>query len=124
MDLSTLTALTWIDLIVAAALTGLAKTAVPGLASIAATLFALVLPAKESTGVMLALLIIGDAIALWAYRRDANTAVLRRLVPSMLVGVCLGAPLRAVSVQTQMRRVIGAILLPTERGSFPCREAS
>lgn len=81
MDLSTLTALTWIALI-------------------------------------------ADVIALWAYRRDASTAVLRRLVPSMLVGVCLGAPLRAVSAQTQMRRVIGAILLPTERGSFPCCEAS
>ena len=124
MELPTLTALTWVALIVAAALTGLAKTNVPGLASIAAALFALMLPAKESTGVMLTLLLIGDAIALWAYRRDANTAILRSLVPSMLVGVCLGAPLRAVSVQTQMRRVIGAILLPTERGSFPCREAS
>ena len=124
MDLSTLTALTWVALIVAAALTGLAKTNVPGLASIAAALFALMLPAKESTGVMLVFLPIADAIALWAYRRDANTAVLRRLVPSILVGVCLGAPLRAVSAQTQMRRVIGAILLPTERGSFPCREAS
>ena len=124
MDLSTLTALTWVALIVAAALTGLAKTNVPGLASIAAALFALMLPAKESTGVMLVFLPIADVIALWAYRRDANTAVLRSLVPSMLVGVCLGAPLRAVSVQTQMRRVIGAILLPTERGSFPCREAS
>lgn len=57
MDLSTLTALTWVALI-------------------ASALFALVLPAKESTGVMLALLLMGDAIALWAYRRDANTAVL------------------------------------------------
>ena len=66
MDLSTLTALTWIALIAAAALIGLAKTAVPGLASVAAALFALVLPAKESTGVMLALLLIGDMIALWA----------------------------------------------------------
>ena len=76
MELPTLTTRTWVALIVAAALTGLTKTAVPELASIAATLFALVLPAKESTGVMLALLLIGDAIALWAYRRDANTAVL------------------------------------------------
>ncbi len=74
-------------LIAAAALTGLAKTAVPGLASVTAALFALVLPAKESTGVMLALLLIGDAITLWAYRRDANTAVLRRLVPSVLARV-------------------------------------
>lgn len=73
MDLSTLTTLTWGVLALAAALTGLANTAIPGLASVAAALFALVLPAKESTGVMLALLLIGDAIALWAYRRDANT---------------------------------------------------
>lgn len=105
MDLSTLIALTWVALI-------------------AAALFALALPAKEPTGVMFVFLPIADVIALWAYRRDTNTAVLRCLVPSMLVGVCLGAPLRAVSAQTQMRRVIGAILLPTERGSFPCREAS
>ena len=55
--------------------------------------------------------LIADVIALWAYRRDANTAVLQRLVPSMLVGVCLGAPLRAVSAQAQMRRVIGAFRL-------------
>ena len=42
---------------------------------------------KESTGVMLALLLIGDAIALWAYCRDANTEALRRLIPSVLTGV-------------------------------------
>lgn len=60
---------------------------------------------------MLALLLIGDAIALWTYRRDANTAVLRRLVPSVLARVGLGALLLAVSTQAQMRRAIGAILL-------------
>ncbi|MGP1498180.1 MAG: sulfite exporter TauE/SafE family protein [Schaalia odontolytica] len=110
MELSTLSSLTWVALVAAAALTGLAKTAVPRLASVAAALFALALPAKESTGVMLALLLIGDAIALWAYRRDANTAVLRRLVPSVLAGVGLGALLLAVSTQEHMRRAIGLIL--------------
>ena len=59
-----------------------------------------------------ALILIGDTVALWAYRRDANSAVLRRLVPSVLAGVGLGALLLAVSTQAQMRRVIGAILLP------------
>ena len=97
MNLSTLTPLAWAALIAAASLTGLAKTAVPGLASIAAAIFALILPAKESTGVMLSLLIVGDAVALWAYRRDANTTVLGRLVPSVLAGVGLGALLLAVS---------------------------
>jgi len=85
VDLSTLSALTWVMLI-------------------AAALFALMLPAKEPTGVMLALLLIGDAIALWAYRRDANTAILRRLVPSVLAGVGLGALLLAVSTQVPMHR--------------------
>lgn len=61
---------------------------------------------------MLALLLIGDAIALWAYRRGANAAVLRRLVPSVFGGVGLGALLLAVSTQAPMRRAIGAILLP------------
>ena len=93
MDLSTLSALTWVMLI-------------------AAALFALMLPVRESTGVMLALLLIGDAIALWAYRHDANTAILRRLVPSVLAGVGLGALLLAVSTQAPMHRAIGAILLP------------
>ena len=69
------------------------------------------LSAKESTGVILALLLIGDTIALWAYRRDANTAVLRRLIPSVLTSVGLGALLLAMSTQAQMRRTIGAILL-------------
>lgn len=57
------------------------------------------------------LIFIGDAIALWAYRREANTAVLRRLVPSVLAGVGLGALLLAVSTQAQVRRAISAILL-------------
>ena len=111
MDLSTLNDLTCVALVAAAALTVLAKTAAPGLTSVATTIFALVLPAKESTGLMLALLLIGDTIALWAYRCDANTAVLRRLVPSVLARVGLGALLLVVSTQAQMRRAIGATLL-------------
>lgn len=58
-----------------------------------------------------ALILIGDTIALWAYRRDANSRVLRRLVPSVVAGAGLGARLLAVSTQAQMRRAIGAILL-------------
>ncbi len=83
----------------------------PGAQGLLAALGVRGLPAKESTGVMLALLLIGDAIALWAYRRDANTAALRRLIPSVLTGVGLGALLLAMSTQAQMRRAIGAILL-------------
>ena len=98
-------------LIVAALLTGLAKTAIPGLASIAAALYALVLPAKESTGMMLVLLLAGDLLAIWTYRHDADFKLLRRLVVSVLTGVVAGAIFIRFVSQAQMRKSIGIILL-------------
>lgn len=82
----------WLAVLAAAVLTGLAKTAVPGLASIAVALYALVLPAKESTGVMLVLL-------------------LASLVPSVVLGVLAGAAFLRWSTQDQTRRGIGVVLL-------------
>ena len=101
----------WLAVLAAAVLTGLAKTAVPGLASIAVALCALVLPAKESTGVMLVLLLVGDVLAVWAYRRDADRALLARLVPSVVLGVLAGAAFLRWSTQDQTRRGIGVVLL-------------
>ena len=101
----------WLAVLAAAVLTGLAKTAVPGLASIAVALCALVLPAKESTGVMLVLLLVGDVLAVWAYRRDADRALLASLVPSVVLGVLAGAAFLRWSTQDQTRRGIGVVLL-------------
>ena len=81
----------WALLLVGALLVGLSKTALPGVTTIAVAMFAQVLPAKESTGVMLLLLLTGDLPAIWTYRRDADAAMLRRLVPAVVVGVLLGA---------------------------------
>ena len=58
---------------------------------------------------MLAFLLVGDIIALWAYSGDEDTAVLSRLI-SALAGVGIGAALLALSAQAQMRRTIGLIL--------------
>lgn len=101
----------WLAVLAAAVLTGLAKTAVPGLASIAVALCALVLPAKESTGVMLVLLLVGDVLAVWAYRRDADRALLARLAPSVVLGVLAGAAFLRWSTQDQTRRGIGVALV-------------
>jgi hypothetical protein len=109
MDLSTLTALTWNVLVLAATLGSLARLAAPGLTSVAAALFGLAPPATKSTSIMLAFLLVGDIIALWAYSGDEDTAVLSRLI-SALAGVGIGAALLALSAQAQMRRTIGLIL--------------
>lgn len=101
----------WAMLIAAAALAGIAKTALPGAATIAVALCAAVLPAKESTGAMLLMLMTGDLLAVWAYRRDADVAMLRRLVPAVVTGVAAGALFLALASNDSTRRVIGALLL-------------
>lgn len=111
LPLPDLGAADWAMLIAAAALAGIAKTALPGAATIAVALCAAVLPAKESTGAMLLMLMTGDLLAVWAYRRDADLAMLRRLVPAVVTGVAAGAIFLALASNDSTRRVIGALLL-------------
>ncbi len=87
MYLSMLTPLARVALAAAAALTGLAKTAVPGLASIAAAIFTLALPAKESTGIMLALLLI---IVTLAQRRWGPPRISQGCVARAVYGTLAG----------------------------------
>ena len=106
-----LTALTWGVLITGALLVGIAKTALPGLATFVAAMFAAVLPARESTAVLLVLLMTGDLVAIWVYRRDADFRTLLRLAPPVIAGLVLGATFLAWADNTTMRRTIGVILL-------------
>lgn len=106
-----LTATAWILLMVVAALCGIAKTALPGAATIAVALCTMVLPAKESTGAILLMLMTGDLLAVWSYRRDADFRMLRRLVPAVLAGVGAGALFLHLASNDSTRRLIGAVLL-------------
>ena len=107
--LPTLTTTAWILLMVVAALCGIAKTALPGAATIAVALCTAALPAKESTGAILLMLMTGDLLAVWSYRGDADFRMLRRLVPAVLAGV--GALFLHLASNDSTRRLIGAILL-------------
>ena len=109
--LPTLTTTAWILLVVVAALCGIAKTALPGAATIAVALCTEVLPAKESTGAILLMLMTGDLLAVWSYRSDADFRMLRRLVPAVLTGVGAGALFLHLASNDSTRRLIGVILL-------------
>lgn len=101
----------WLLLAAGAALIGLSKTALPGGSTLAVAAFAVVLPAKASTGALLLLLIVGDAFALALYRKDADWRTLVRLAPAVLGGVALGALFLALADDRSVRTVIGVILL-------------
>ena len=106
-----LSVLAWVLLALAAVTVGLSKTAVPGAGTVPVALFAAILPAKQSTGTLLLLLIVADVFAITMYRRNANWGVLVRLVPAVLVGVGLGVAFLAVAEDGWVKRVIGVILL-------------
>ncbi len=107
-DLSTLD---WAVLCVGVICIGIAKTAVGGAGSIAVAAFALVLPARESTGTILPLLIAGDLVAVAVYRRHTSWRLIRRLLPWVALGVVGGAGFLGVTDDSVMRRVIGGVLL-------------
>ncbi|MFI8995311.1 TSUP family transporter [Streptomyces sp. NPDC053542] len=100
-----------LTLAVAALLAGFSKTALSGVAAVSVALFAAVLPAKESTGALLPLLLAGDVIAVRTYRRHADLPTLRRLFPSVAAGVLVGVAFTALADDTLIRRTIGALLL-------------
>ncbi len=95
----------------AAAIIGYSKTALGGLAVIAVAIFATVLPARESTAAILAILIVGDVIACWHYRHDADWSLIKRLLPAVLPGLVVGALFLRVVDDSTLRRSIGAVLL-------------
>ena len=95
----------------AALLIGFSKTAIGGLGVVAVALFAAVLPARQSTAAILTVLIVGDVVACWHYRRDPDWALIRRLLPAVLPGLLLGTAFLAVVDDTTLRRSIGGVLL-------------
>lgn len=95
----------------AALLVGFSKTAVSGANTISLAVFAAVLPARASTGVLLPLLICGDVLAVATYRRHAHWPTLWRLFPAVAAGVVAGTLFLVWADDGVVRTSIGAILL-------------
>ncbi|MFI6208290.1 sulfite exporter TauE/SafE family protein [Streptomyces sp. NPDC051041] len=95
----------------AALLVGFSKTAVSGANTVSLAVFAAVLPARASTGVLLPILIAGDVLAVLAYRRHAHWPTLWRLFPAVAAGVVAGTVFLMWADDAIVRTSIGAILL-------------
>ncbi|WP_328351519.1 sulfite exporter TauE/SafE family protein [Streptomyces sp. NBC_00445] len=95
----------------AALLVGFSKTAVSGANTVSLAIFAAVLPARASTGVLLPVLIAGDVLAVLTYRRHAHWPTLWRLFPAVAAGVVGGTLFLMWADDGIVRTSIGAILL-------------
>jgi uncharacterized membrane protein YfcA len=81
----------WWVALPAVLLLGLSKSGfASGLGSLATPLLAVAMPVPQAAAVMLPLLAVADAMALWSLRRTIDTAVLRQLLPAGLIGILVG----------------------------------
>jgi uncharacterized membrane protein YfcA len=101
----------WFVVALSALIVGISKTGIPGVGILPTILMALVLPAKESTGMLLGILILGDLFAASYYRRHAEWSHMIRLLPPAFAGIVAGFLALKVIEDQQLRPIIGVIVL-------------
>jgi uncharacterized membrane protein YfcA len=92
-------------------LVGLAKTSIGGLGLLCAALLTQIIPAKESTGVLLILLIFGDLFAIRVYRKSVDWNFLRTLIKPVFMGLFFGAIFLSRSTDESLKIFIGWVVL-------------
>lgn len=80
----------WILLGLAAFFVGISKTGLPGVGILVVPLAANFLPARQSVGIVLPMLLMADLFGAVWYRRDAQWSHLLRLLPSTFAGIGAG----------------------------------
>jgi len=103
--------LAWATVALCAIMVGISKTGIPGLGILVVPLMALVLPTRQSTGILLGILILADLFAIVYHRRNARWHHVLHLLPPALAGIVIGYfGLKVVNDQ-QLKPIIGAIVL-------------
>ncbi len=97
----------------AAICVGLSKSGFPGVSLVTVALMAEAFPARESTGVLLPLLIFGDLCAVHSFRQHTLWAQIVRMLPPTVLGIFAGFYLMQVVPDASFRPVLGGMLLGT-----------
>ncbi|GGA58272.1 sulfite exporter TauE/SafE family protein [Pelagibacterium lentulum] len=91
-------------------LVGLSKSGlVVSLGAVGVPLLTLVMPARDAAGMMLPILLVLDAIALFVYRREFDWKILWILLPGAIAGTGIAWALSAVVDEAAVRLAIGLI---------------
>lgn len=90
-------------------LVGLAKGGFAGVGTLATPIFALVLPPVEAAAILLPILILQDAVGVWAFRREWNRRVLVSMLPPAAAGIGLGYLYTAYVSPAAVALVVGVV---------------
>lgn len=111
------TAWDWTLSVLAALCIGLSKTGFNGVALVSVALMASVLPARQSVGVVLPMLIFADCFAVRSFRQHARWSEIRRVLPPALLGIVAGAAIMQFfnrpgqANDLIFKRVVGVLVL-------------
>jgi len=90
---------------------GLSKAGFSGIGLLHVVVFAFLFGAKDSTGIVLPMLLVGDLYAVRTFRKHARWEYLRRMLPPALAGVVLGAAGMTRLSDAAYKPLIGWIIL-------------
>ncbi|MEG3656268.1 sulfite exporter TauE/SafE family protein [Arenibacter palladensis] len=108
-----LTITAWVLALTAAFVIGISKAGIKGIAIINVTLMALAFGAKESTGLIVPLLVVGDAFAVIYYNRHAQWKYIVAFLPWMILGIFIGTAIGKDLPETTFKISMSVIILGT-----------
>lgn len=88
---------------------GLSKGGFAGVGQMATPLLALVMPPLEAAAIMLPIMILQDATAVWVYRKEWNGKILAVVIPGAVIGITV-AGLVASYISNDAVRVFIAVI--------------
>jgi uncharacterized membrane protein YfcA len=96
----------WILILICAMLIGMSKTGVPGVSMVVVPTLALIFGGKQSTGILLPILIFADIFGVTYYHRHANWKHLLRALPWAFGGIFLALWIGNLVNDEQFKRII------------------
>jgi uncharacterized membrane protein YfcA len=100
-----------VSLFAAAFSSGIAKSGIPGLVTLITPLLALIMPAKQATGILLPILVLSDILAVIYWRRRARWPLILAILPWTIAGIAIGYFLMGLVDDAKFRPILGAIIV-------------
>ncbi|OZG71179.1 permease [Hahella sp. CCB-MM4] len=91
--------------------TGFVKAGIPALGALISATVALMFPPKDALGITLMYLLTGDLVAVSLYWRQAHWQELKKMLPTILAGIAIGAGILYFLDNDTLGPVIGSLIL-------------